>query len=108
MALFPDSTPQTAIPARPPRRSVKRTNREATLGPSKLLLSDTSRIGLTVRNTSSGSLFLDIDSRVSAEDHMVEIASGGYYEMPFDSTLEVWGLWEDLNGKALIREFIST
>lgn len=108
MPLFPDSTPQTVQAARPPRRSVKRSNRNATLGPSRLLLSDASRTGFTIRNTSSGSLYLDIDSRVSPEDHMVELGSGDYYEMPFDSTLEVWGLWENFNGKALIREFTST
>lgn len=106
MPVFPDSPDQGPSITRLIRRSVKRTNRSSSVSPIKLLLSDPSRIGFTLRNTSDGPLFLDIDSRVSIDDHMVEVPAGGYFEMPFDSTLELWGVWESRSGSALIREFI--
>ncbi len=74
----------------------------------QLISGDANRIGLTIRNDSPVALFLDVDARVAIDDCLVEIGPGGYYEFPFSSTTEVWGLWESDEGQASIRSFIES
>lgn len=92
-----------------PRRKVvvKKDVFPAKTGAIRLVQSDPNRVGLLFRNHSISPLYLDIDSRVSADDCLVEIAPGWYFEFPFNSTAEIWGLWGVADGQVSVRSFIE-
>jgi hypothetical protein len=73
---------------------------------SKTLVEPRERKGFTVFNHSTAALYLDFGSSVSVHDFAVKIPAGGYYEPPFVTFAEIRGIWEQGQGKALIREFI--
>ncbi|MCC5641097.1 hypothetical protein LC593_35810 [Nostoc sp. CHAB 5844] len=66
---------------------------------------NSNRKGLTIWNDSTATLYIDFDSAASATDFAVKISAGGYYEMPFDYTGVISGIWSAANGSALVREF---
>lgn len=65
---------------------------------------NSNRKGLTIWNKSTANLYIDFDSSASTSDAAVEIAGGGYYEMPFNYTGIVSGIWDAENGNAYVRE----
>lgn len=62
------------------------------------------RKGLTIWNNSTANLYIDFDSAATASDAAVSIAAGGYFEMPFNYTGIISGIWSAANGNALVRE----
>lgn len=70
-----------------------------------IISANSNRKGLTIWNDSTANLFIDFDSAASASDFAVKISAGGYYEMPFDYTGVISGIWSAANGNALVREF---
>lgn len=73
---------------------------------SKTLAEARERKGFSVFNHSSSALYLDYGSSVSASDFAVKIPAGGYFEPPFVTFAEIRGIWEQGQGKALVREFV--
>lgn len=71
-----------------------------------LIASNTSRIGATIWNDSTSVLYIDFDSSVSMVDFARKLEPNGYCEVPFGYTGVVTGIWESVNGSAIIREFI--
>ena len=65
---------------------------------------NSNRKGLTIWNDSTATLYIDFDSACSTSDFAVKIAAGGYYEMPFDYTGVISGIWSAANGNAFVRE----
>lgn len=74
---------------------------------STRLLESGSRKGASVRNTDANALYLLLDSgTASATNHTVALATGDYYETPFDYEGEINGVWAvDGAGVALVTEF---
>lgn len=85
-------------------------NSTAVSGVVRLLLSNDSRRLATFLNRSNTSLFIDCFSLVSADNHLVELKPGDYYEAGLIAGAEFFGTWEtesDLQGIALVREFVE-
>jgi hypothetical protein len=69
-----------------------------------IIAANSNRKGLTIWNDSTANLYIDFDSAASTTDYAVKIAAGGYYEMPFNYTGLISGIWDTANGNAKIRE----
>ncbi|BBD60597.1 hypothetical protein NIES2109_33960 [Nostoc sp. HK-01] len=69
-----------------------------------IIAANSSRRGVTIWNNSTANLYIDFDSSASTTDFAVKIAAGGYYEMPFKYTGVISGVWDAVNGNALVRE----
>lgn len=71
-----------------------------------VLAANSSRKGATIWNSSTATLYLDLDSSASSTDYASKLDPGGYYEVPFGYTGIVSGIWSAANGSALVREFV--
>ena len=69
-----------------------------------ILAANSNRKGCTIWNDSTATLYIDFDSSCSTSDFAVKISAGGYYEMPFNYTGAISGIWIAANGSALVRE----
>ena len=71
-----------------------------------LLAENSSRLGATIQNNSNGRLYLDFDLSVTSSDYAIKMDPGAYYEVPYNYTGPIAGVWSTANGNALIREFL--
>jgi hypothetical protein len=71
---------------------------------STILAANSNRKGCTIWNDSTANLFIDFDAEASTTDYAVKISAGGYFEMPFNYTGVVGGIWDAANGNARVRE----
>ena len=69
-----------------------------------LLAANTSRLGATIFNDSTQSLFLKLGTTASSSSFTVKVLSGGYYETPFGYTGKIDGIWNVALGNARITE----
>jgi len=70
-----------------------------------ILAANAARRGATIRNASTTFLHLDMDTASSLTDYAVRLNPGAYYEVPYGFTGEITGIWNAVNGSALVREF---
>lgn len=71
-----------------------------------LLATNASRKGATVFNDSTQVLYLKLAASASTTSYTVQLASLGYYEVPFQYTGIIDGLWAAANGSARLVEFV--
>ncbi len=75
-----------------------------------LLAANAARKGATIWNSSTATLYVDLDTSsgatASATDYTVTLGPGDYYEVPYDYTGIILGIWDVATGKALIRELL--
>jgi hypothetical protein len=71
-----------------------------------ILAANISRKGATVWNNSTANLNLELGATASLTAYTVKIAAGGYYELPFGYNGVISGIWDAVNGSALVREFL--
>ncbi|MBD2354744.1 hypothetical protein H6G41_08895 [Tolypothrix sp. FACHB-123] len=69
-----------------------------------ILALNSNRKGATIWNNSTADLYIDFDSTASTSDFAVKLSAGGYFELPFDYTGVISGIWSTANGSALVRE----
>lgn len=69
-----------------------------------ILEANVARKGATIWNNSTADLYLDFDAAASTSDFAVKLSAGGYFELPFDYTGVISGIWSAANGAALVRE----
>jgi hypothetical protein len=69
-----------------------------------LLASNTNRLGATVYNESTQVLYLKLGATASATSYTLQVAGGGYYEVPFSYTGQIDGIWASANGNARVTE----
>lgn len=71
-----------------------------------LIASNAVRKGLLIFNDSTAVLYVKFGTTASATSYTVQIAAGGYWEMPADCvyTGRVDGIWASANGNARITE----
>lgn len=69
-----------------------------------ILAANSNRRGATIWNNSTANLYIDFDSVASTSDFALRISAGGYFEMPFNYTGIISGVWDAVNGNALVRE----
>jgi hypothetical protein len=85
------------------------TNVVSTTGSVTLLASNTSRLGAMVFNNSTSPLYvlLKTGGTVSTTAFTNQIASSGYYEVPFGFTGALIGIWSSANGTACVTELTA-
>jgi hypothetical protein len=70
-----------------------------------LLASNTARKMATFYNDSTAILYLKLGATASTSSYTLQIAAGGYYELPFPCyTGAIDGIWASANGNARITE----
>lgn len=75
---------------------------------TSLKAANANRLGLTVYNDSTATLYLLLGAgTVSSTVHTVQLAPGAYYETPFRFTGAVTGIWSAVNGNARITEITA-
>lgn len=72
----------------------------------KLLEKNIYRLGAAILNAATGELIINLGSPATQTNNVARLSSGGYYEIPYSFTGEVWGLWVGAVGEALIDEFL--
>jgi hypothetical protein len=69
-----------------------------------ILASNTSRKGAIIYNDSTKILYLKLGTTASATDYTTQLAKDAYYEVPFNYTGRIDGLWASANGNARVTE----
>ncbi len=69
-----------------------------------LLASNASRLGATIFNDSSAILYLKLGTTASTTSYTAQLASNAYYEVPFNYTGAIDGIWASATGNARITE----
>ncbi|MHC5594730.1 MAG: hypothetical protein ACYTXC_01955 [Nostoc sp.] len=70
-----------------------------------ILAANNSRKGATVWNDSTANLFLEFGATATTSAFTAKLSPSGYYEVPFNYTGVISGIWSGVNGNALVREF---
>lgn len=72
-----------------------------------LLAANSNRVGATILNDSTATLYLRLSTTgdASATNRSVDIGPSDYYELPYGYTGRVEGIWSAVNGAARITEF---
>lgn len=71
-----------------------------------LAAANASRKGLSLWNLSTGNVFVEFGTAPTATSYVVKLNPGGYYEIPYNFTGQVQGLWDATGGTGvLVREF---
>jgi hypothetical protein len=100
---------QSAVPvkeqraATPAQSSVNDTNSNTTL-----LASNANRLGATIYNDSTVALYVKLGATASTTSFTVKMSAGAYYEVPFNYTGIIDGIWaSDASGAARITELTT-
>lgn len=64
------------------------------------------RLGATVWNMGSSTLFIELGNVATFTEFSVMLKPSGYYELPYHWKGLIAGIWESGGGYALVREFI--
>lgn len=72
---------------------------------ASLLSGNSDRKGATIWNNSTANLFVELGATATTSVFTVKLTAGGYYETPFTYTGVISGIWDAVNGSALVREF---
>lgn len=78
----------------------------STVTSSVLLAANVARVGASIWNKSNNDLFVELGNTASINAYTVKISADGYYEVPFGYTGVIAGVWDAVDGNALIREFV--
>lgn len=69
-----------------------------------LLASNTNRLGATIANDSTATLYLKLGATASTTSYTVKLVQDAYYEVPFNYTGIIDGIWGSATGNARITE----
>jgi hypothetical protein len=69
-----------------------------------LLSSNANRLGATVYNDSTKTLYLKLGSTASLTSFTVKLTAQAYYEVPANYTGQIDGIWDSVNGNARLTE----
>lgn len=73
---------------------------------TELVAANANRKGLSLLNNSTGNVLIEFGAAPTATSYLVKLNSGGYYEVPYDYTGQIQGLWDAAGGTGvLVREF---
>jgi hypothetical protein len=91
-------TPSTSDSAAP-------TSVSASTNSVSLLTANSARKGTTIWNNSTANLFVELGETATTSVFTARLGAGGYYEVPFSYIGAISGIWDAVNGSALVREF---
>jgi hypothetical protein len=103
MPLFTRSTGGSS--ALPVSTTAAATAVPAATSTTTILAANEDRKGASICNASTATLYLELGSTVSATDFAVALGAGDYFEVPYNYTGAIAGLWTAANGNAMVREF---
>ncbi|OCQ96079.1 hypothetical protein BCD64_12040 [Nostoc sp. MBR 210] len=69
-----------------------------------ILASNSNRKGGTIWNNSTARLYIEFGATASTSAFTAKLEADGYYEIPFNYTGAISGIWTAVNGNALVRE----
>jgi hypothetical protein len=69
------------------------------------LIAARKRMGLSIFNDSTAILHVKLGTAASATDKTLEIAAGGYWDVPYNYQGIVTGIWDSANGFAYVAEY---
>ncbi|MBG1268253.1 hypothetical protein [Nostoc sp. WHI] len=73
---------------------------------SIIVPANTNRQSLTIFNSLTQTVYIDVTSSVSVTNYMVPIPAGGFYELPIKYTGAFYGIIASGTGSVEIREFV--
>lgn len=72
-----------------------------------ILAANANRLGATIVNDGNANLYLKMGATASLTDFTVKVPANGYYEVPFNYTGIIDGIWNVANGNARVTEFTT-
>ncbi|MCC5635650.1 hypothetical protein LC593_07255 [Nostoc sp. CHAB 5844] len=69
-----------------------------------IVAANSNRKGGTIWNNSTAKLYIEFGVTASTSAFTAVLEAGGYYEIPFNYTGVISGVWASANGSALVRE----
>lgn len=69
-----------------------------------ILAANSDRKGATIWNNSTAILCLELGPTATTSAFTAKLFADGYYEVPFNYTGIISGIWSAVNGNALVRE----
>lgn len=105
-------TPTTPIPvsggSATPSTTGTLSNVSGSASSVTLLASNTSRLGATIYNDSSAILYIKLNSgAASTTSFTYKAMPEAYYEVPFNYTGAITGIWASATGSARVEEFTA-
>ena len=101
---MPLSNPSLATVSFSTSNTSVRSNIPASTTSALLLASNPARKGATIWNNSTSNLYIEFVATATTTVFAVKISADGYYELPFNYTGSVSGIWDAATGLALVRE----
>lgn len=74
-----------------------------TASSTTLLASNSDRLGATIENDSSATLYVKFGTTASTTDYTVKLVQNAYYEVPFNYTGRIDGIWATDPGDGAAR-----
>lgn len=71
---------------------------------TSLLAANVNRIGATVYNDSTATLYVALSTSASTSTYTAQVQAGGYYEVPYGWDGAIFGIWAAVNGNARVTE----
>lgn len=75
----------------------------------ELIVPNALRLGLTIFNNSTATLYVGASNAVTNDNFIVAILPGGYWELPTSGSFlyvgALWGIWASATGDAQVTEF---
>jgi hypothetical protein len=71
-----------------------------------LLALNTNRLGATIHNDSAVALYVKLGSTASTTSFTIKMAADSYYEVPFNYTGVIDGIWASATGAARVTELV--
>ena len=72
-----------------------------------LLAANAARLGATIYNDSTANLYVRLGSTASSSNFTIKLAPNDYYEVPFNYTGAINGIWDSATGNARITELTT-
>ncbi|MCV3213021.1 hypothetical protein OGM63_05680 [Plectonema radiosum NIES-515] len=85
--------------------TVAATSVTASTSSVSILAANLARKGTTIWNNSTANLYVELGATASTSAFTARVGASGYYEVPFTYTGAISGIWDAVNGSALVREF---
>lgn len=73
----------------------------------QLLAANANRLGATIFNDSTATLYVKFGTIASTTSHTVQLKASAYYEVPFNYTGRIDGIWSSMTGAARITELTT-
>lgn len=107
-ALVVAISPNNSVKATPPTSATSTTSQVSSSATVvTILASNVNRLGATIYNDSKKVMYMKLGATATATDHTTQLTQGAYYEVPFNYTGIITGLWTAVDGAARVTELTA-